>query len=915
MKKIIISAAVALIVGIILALRFCLTPSEQVYCFTLSDDGTLYTVSKFERGDFLRVVNNETGIDRTERLDDVIPVNIGQYLDMMCFRDEMFLMSQGMDNGVPFLRVDRFTDDGSWKGEALTIPMVEDTHFFTANFCEMYDYNRDNPDVLTAVMTINDQIFTQEIGSGGKTGELRRYALEDGSEPGWAGVTEYGVIYFDSDDHLCLIDNDMKLKKFDVKKLNFQNPFMISNGIYGVSLSDISLCGYIYIMDFEENTISGVEYVENLGNAKADKEIADGIVFSDLREVKTTSWTGQQGYYFMGIVKPDGERGKIVRFSEISGDSRVYDEPLLPLSRGILVLLVVSGCVFAGMLLILFIGGRLLSLRKVVVKQTLISIALIAVAFGIMFLTLNVFMKRLFDNTKTVALGDVIDYIASEIDPDALREGELSEDTVDIILEYEDRYMRGYTDYILDKELYFPNIYESSSVEFVRIARLINGEYHYIYYYGIQDPDALATYFTSTETLDKIRNLNENECLVTTSRSQNRKWLEESRAIFDSNGNNVGFVMAGLEYDDVERSVSQNALQLSVIWDFLFTVICAAFLLFLMKLLYPLKKIKKAVSEISEGKIGTRVDIKTNDELQDIAASFSEMSVKLEDYFNSINVISKAYERYLPKDFFRLMDKRSVLDVNPEDRREVVLTYLFIGIDMNRLHSAGTDGFCALNRIYGLVSVTVSGFGGAVQSLDDRQMTCIFSGETSSAVEAALSIREKLTAEALNDAEVRITLQRAGSTIGVIGTGEAMKPVTVSSAIEMQQYIAAVMKEYDLSYVLTDNVKDALSGVKVTLKYIGTLSELGGISGKRFEIGLYEVPEGCCGEEKQLRLSTLATFSRGMDEYRAGHIREARSHFIEVLRVNRGDLIARHYLMLCEGGDFLKENKNELKTN
>ena len=172
-----------------------------------------------------------------------------------------------------------------------------------------------------------------------------------------------------------------------------------------------------------------------------------------------------------------------------------------------------------------------------------------------------------------------------------------------------------------------------------------------------------------------------------------------------------------------------------------------------------------------------------------------------------------------------------------------------------------------------------------------------------------------LTAEALNDAEVRITLQRAGSTIGVIGTGEAMKPVTVSSAIEMQQYIAAVMKEYDLSYVLTDNVKNALSGVKVTLKYIGTLSELGGISGKRFEIGLYEVPEGCCGEEKQLRLSTLATFSRGMDEYRAGHIREARSHFIEVLRVNRGDLIARHYLMLCEGGDFLKENKNELKTN
>lgn len=910
MKKIIISAAAALIVGIVLALRFCLTPSEQVYCFTLSGEGTLYTVAKFERGNFLRVVNQEKGLDRTERLDDVIKVR--QYLDIICYRSELFLMSQGVDGDKPFLRVDRFTADGSWKGEVLTIPLSSETLFFSADFCEAYDQDRENPDILNVVLTNTDQIFTQEIGSGGKTGELRRYALEEGTSPGWAGVTAYGVVYFDSDDHICFIDSDMKQRKFNIDKVNLEDPFMFSHAIYGVSLNDISLSGFLLESDYDEKAITDIYYVPGLGNSSADREIADGIRFSDLRDVGVTSWSSQSGYYFIGIVKPDGERGKIVCFSDASGNSKVYDEPLLPLGRGILVLLIVSGCIFVGVLLLLFIGGRLLSLRKVVVKQFLISLVLIAVSFGIMFSTSNVFMKRILNSTETVALRDILDYVAGGIDEEAFDTGVLPDETLTLMQEYEDRSKPLYT---LDDDLYFPRMYTLGSVAFIRVAKLVEGKYYYIYYYGSQEPGALASYYTSTDTLDMIRELTPDEYLATTSHSQNRKWMEESRAIFDSAGNNIGFVMAGCEYNELELSVSQAALRLSIIWGFLFTVICAAFLLFLVKLLYPLKKIKKAVSEISEGKIGTRVVIKTNDELQDIAASFSEMSVKLEDYFNSINVISKAYERYLPKDFFRLMDKRSVLDVSPEDSREVVLNYLFIGINMNRLHSAGTDGFSALNRIYGLVSATVSGFGGAVQSLDDRQMTCIFSGETSSAVEAALSIREKLTAEALNDAEVKITLQRADSTIGVIGTGEAMKPVTVSSAIEMQQYIAAVMKEYDLSYVLTDNVKKALCGVNVTLKYIGTLSELGGISGKRFEIGLYEVPEGCCGEEKQLRLSTLAAFNRGMDEYRAGHIREARSHFIEVLRVNRGDLIARRYLMLCEGGDFLKENKNELKTN
>ena len=910
MKKVIISAVAALIAGIAISLWFCLTPSKQVYCYTVSQSGTLYTVAEFQNRVFMRAVNKEKGLDKTEPLNDVINADIKQYLDIAYFRDEIYLMSQGVNDNGAFVRVDRFSVDGKWQNEVLSIPLIADTKFFSADFSEVYYEKRENSDALDAVVSVGNTIFTQEIGRNGKAQELRRYILEEGDIPGWVGVSQFGVVYFGKSG-LCYIDSDMVQHVLLQDYGNIDSPFMLSNAIYGVSLDDVSLDGYILFYEFGDGTITGSEFIHGLGSATANRELADGIYFSDLRNIQVSDWAGQGEYFYMGIIKHDGERAKIVSFNEFTGNSKVYDEPLLPIQAGAVLMLPVFGVVFVTVFLIMLIGGRLLALRKVVVKQVAISVVIIAAAFGVMLLTSNVFMKRLLDNAEMAALRDTLDYVSGGIDADTLCDEGLSDEMYLLMNEYEDRNEPMFS---VENNLSFPNLYSFGSVDFIRVAKRVNDEYYYIYYYGYQEPAALASYYTSEDTLEKISELNPGEYHISTSRSMNRLWMEESCALTDSSGNNVGFVMVGMEYNSLENSVQSAAFRLSVIWSFIFALICASFLLFLIKLLSPLKKIKKAVSEISEGKIGTRVTIKTNDELQDIAASFSEMSVKLEKYFNSINVISKAYERYLPKDFFRLMDKRSVLEVSPEDSRDVMLTYLFIGIDMNRLHSAGADGFSALNRIYGLVSTTVSAFGGAVQSLDDRRMTCIFSGETSSAVEAALMIREKLTAEDMSDAEVKITLQRAESTIGVIGTGEAMKPVTVSSAIEMQQYISAVMKEFDLSYVLTDNVKNALFGVNVTLKYIGNLAELCGLSDERFRIGLYEVPEGCGNDERQLKLSTLSAFNRGMDEFRAGRYHEARSHMIDVLRVNRGDLIARYYLLKCEDRTFLKENKNELRN-
>lgn len=910
MKKVIFSALAAIAAGLYLMLYYCLTPSKQVYCFTADSDDTLYTVAQYNTTSGIRITGGSRNADYTVNLNKVIGENY-QYFDILCIGQEVYLLGEGYDGTDSAVRVDRFSTDGKYLGMVLSIKLEDGVTYFTTNFIETYDCSESNRKSYYVTLCQGSSIYVQKIMSGGRSEDLKRYSLGDGNTADWAGIISGGTIVFqDADGRYNVINSDMEIVQLDTGAYNFASQCMIENTIYGVDLTNISLSGLYFFNDGDGGI--GTGFIDNVGGMRADTEIADGILFSDLRNVRNVPTDDNGGSYnFMGICKEDGQRGKIVIFSLNGGDAKVYDEPLLFAGNGLLMSVGLAATVFVAVFILLSVISRLLALRKVIVKQVLISVIIIAASFSFMMYSSRVLMERLLDNNETSALGDMLDYIAEDMDIDSFAENGIDDDTALTIDRFEERLPLSFS---INGGLILSHMKANVSAAFIKVARLVDGRYYYSYYYGMQTPEALASYYTSQDTLDKIDILEDRDILVTKSISLNREWFEVSRSLFGSSGDRVGFITIGLDHDSLQNSAKSVSLWLASFWCAFICVMCAMFLLFLVKLLSPLKKIKKAVSEVSEGRIGTRVTLKTNDELQDIAASFSEMSVKLEKYFNDINLISKAYERYLPKDFFRLMGKGSVLEVSPEDSRNVVLVYLFVVIDTSRVHSE-TGGLAALNRIYGLVSETVSAFGGAVQSLDDRQITCIFSEDTSSAVEAALTIREKLTAESLSDADVRISLQRAESTIGVIGTGETMKPVTVSSAIEFNRYISAIMDKFDLSCVITEHVADTL-GSGITVRYIGLMSELYGLSGSRYEIRLYDVPEGCTGDEKQLRLATLAAFNSGMEAFAAGNTREARCRMIEVLRVNRGDLMARHYMMLCEENvSLLKENKDELRNN
>ncbi|MGN1422268.1 MAG: HAMP domain-containing protein, partial [Oscillospiraceae bacterium] len=630
----------------------------------------------------------------------------------------------------------------------------------------------------------------------------------------------------------------------------------------------------------------------------ADSEIYDGVTFSQLRKVRVLMDSDFSGNV-TGIKDNGSDPRRIYMFDPFSAKTAEYPEAGFEIYKCVLVFLICAAAVFAAALLTGFLIRRLLAVRKVIVKQIMLVTAIIASVSVMLHFFLLDCMNNLVYSEAAAMFQDTLDYIELSIDSDQFRDSGLTEQQRELFRSYE---YRATSDISNKSDFISRFIKTNFHICFVEIARLTDDGYKYEFYSNQLRGARVSYFITDEDRLERLTNMEKGVDIIGNSTELGTQWLESVRAVTDSSGKQVGFIQIGSENGPLDAQIHSYARVLTLFIMLFIIVIGVLFIVIMSGLLRPLKKLKKAVSEVADGKIGTTVSISSNDELQDVAASFSNMSRQLEKYFNNINVISKAYEKYLPKGFFRLMGKSSVLDVKPGDHSNAELTYLFIGIDRPSGRLSDEESFCALNAIYGVVSEVLGSTGGTIQSFSDKMITCIFIGGAAEAAESALTIQEKLGSRADIGAGINVSIQNSRSVIGVIGSGEAMKTVTVSPAIELQYFLRNIMSRFGLNFVITEEVLRELKAARlnITARRIGTVNELMGEQ-TRFDIMLYELIDGCPDEEKKLRQAALGSYERALAALDGGNTAEARAQLISVLRVNRDDLVARQLLSGISG--------------
>ncbi len=196
MKKVIISLVLAIVAGLVTTIKFCVTPSDIVNCFTVDENGMLYIISQYDDGIYM-LRSGEGVQDKAVDMNELLG-NGRQYLDIISVHDELYVLSQGMDEAHDlYVYVDRFDRDGGWKGCMTSIPLDNYSAVFDASFSEFYNYELENTDKVYVNVCTGNSIFAQEIGRNGRTGELERYVV-DGITPYWANRFQEGVVFRDN---------------------------------------------------------------------------------------------------------------------------------------------------------------------------------------------------------------------------------------------------------------------------------------------------------------------------------------------------------------------------------------------------------------------------------------------------------------------------------------------------------------------------------------------------------------------------------------------------------------------------------------------------------------------------------------------------------------------------------------------
>ncbi len=371
--------------------------------------------------------------------------------------------------------------------------------------------------------------------------------------------------------------------------------------------------------------------------------------------------------------------------------------------------------------------------------------------------------------------------------------------------------------------------------------------------------------------------------------------------IKDENGRVVGLIGNFLDEDIHRNEEFQKIFLHSLSVILIITIAVFAYICFVVKVcLRPLKTIKRAIAEFTKGKWDVRILPESKDELADISEAFNLMSEKISRYTRNLIRLNKEYIRYVPTSVFRLMNKEKITQVGLHDKNVVNMNMIYISFNISCRGSYDFEDeyavFDALNKSYSKIFKVVKDNHGVVQSFDGLDAVILFPENSIDAFNAAVQFREIDINETIKK-HMNIVLGKGDVLVGVSGDEERRGVVVVSDEIMQLFNIDTQINFIGIHQVATKSIIDELDkSSPYTYRFIG---KVGNITGEG-STDIYEIIDATNKYRKDLYMSTLGTFERGIKLYLTAEFEEARKLFTDVLRVNENDKVAVQYLMKCE---------------
>lgn len=432
--------------------------------------------------------------------------------------------------------------------------------------------------------------------------------------------------------------------------------------------------------------------------------------------------------------------------------------------------------------------------------------------------------------------------------------------------------------------------------------------------YAIVDYDnSVNMYRPITIAGEFQRVLDTKEMVIDKASDENGSWMFAMAPIFDRNGNIIGIYESGVDRSGFNQERMALFKDIAKNIGFLTLAIILIFLLVTYFQLQSIRQLRNSVAEIAQGNWEVAVALETGDEVADLGASVNDMAAHIRAYIQEITDMSEAYYRFVPQQFLNLLGKQSIIDVELGDQVRQDMSIMSLNIH-SFYQLSGTmspeDNFNFIKSYLSWMGTIISGNYGLIDKYTGSGFLALFPEEADQAVQAAIELRDRL--QEYNAGRKRagyipidfgIGLHKGPLMLGVIGEAKRMAGTVISDNVNVATYLHLLTGKLACPIILTEDILQAMKNPHYyQYRCLGRLR-----SPEREEaLQLYDVFDGEPDDIAVLKLETRELFEEGVALFQQGNFYEARSRFIDVIRRNRADEIARIYFYRCE--EYEKNN-------
>ena len=381
------------------------------------------------------------------------------------------------------------------------------------------------------------------------------------------------------------------------------------------------------------------------------------------------------------------------------------------------------------------------------------------------------------------------------------------------------------------------------------------------------------------------------------------KWVYVKAEVDDEDGTaSQGDKVIELIFDTSSLEQQLDDLASSqIVFTLLFILIGGSMALFIAnRISKPISSLTKSVETIANGDLEASIVGDTSSrEVSNLSTGIVAMKDSIREKINDIEIINASYERFVPKEFLTLLQKKSIIDVEIGDNSSLEMSVLFSDMRNFTMISeklTPQQNFKFLNSYLDKMTPAINQNEGFIDKYIGDAVMALFPKHPDDAVKAAIEMNIALKSLNKNDAsdpiKMGVGIHKGNLVLGTIGRATRMETTVISDTVNSSARLESLNKVYGTNILISGEIKQSLTS---SLKSQCRLIDRTKVKGKSKMLEVYEVLSADITNNYKNKLETKNTLEKVVKDFFSKKTESAAKELKKISKHKKSDSVIQYW--------------------